>query len=71
MRQQAFKLAQAFFDFHPVEGGEVIEGEREEGFHPGDMGKRGVELGIEGEREGFAVRFGIGDRDGFWEWIDS
>lgn len=33
MRQQTFELSEPLFDFDAVEGGEVVEGEREEGFH--------------------------------------
>ncbi len=38
MGQQAFELAEAFADFDAVEGGEVVEGEGEEGFHGGVAG---------------------------------
>lgn len=40
MRQQTFELSEPLFDFDAVEGGEVVEGEREEGFHRFEGGRR-------------------------------
>ena len=41
LRQQTLELSEAFADLDPVRGGEVVEGEGEEGFHFWRIGVRG------------------------------
>lgn len=75
MGEQAFELAEAFADFDAVEGGEVIEGEGEEGFHGGVGGVGGgVELGfvlvyVEVERVATGVNRAVGWVTGCLEFL--